>query len=187
NTVHIAIALMHYKPDRDAKATLDAGITSVRDAAGTDLGVKQAVETGLIRGPRLQISVNALTITDGHGDGYRESGNIIENLPSGYPGVTSGLSNGVEEVRKRTREILRAGADVNKVHATGGVLRATDQPEFTQFSPEELKVIVEEGAFRKEVKVMAHAQGAEGIKNAVRAGIHSIEHGIFLDDEAIEL
>src|SRR5699024_11685662 len=140
NTVHIAIALMHYKPDRDAKATLDAGITSVRDAAGTDLGVKQAVEKGLIRGPRLQISVNALTITGGHGDGYRESGNIIENLPSGYPGMPSGICDGVEEVRKRTREILRAGADVIKVHATGAVISATDHTEFTKFSPKEMKV-----------------------------------------------
>lgn len=185
--LEMPFSLMYYNSAQYLKTTLEAGITSVRDAAGTDLGVKQAVEKGLIRGPRLQISVNALTITGGHGDGYRESGNIIENLPSGYPGMPSGICDGVEEVRKRTREILRAGADVIKVHATGGVLSATDHPEFTQFSPEELKVIVEEGAFRKGVKVMAHAQGAEGIKNAVRAGIHSIEHGIFLDDEAIEL
>lgn len=83
--------------------------------------------------------------------------------------------------------MLRAGAEVIKVHATGGVTSATDHPEFTQFSQAELEAIVEEGKFRKGVKVMAHAQGAEGIKNAVRAGVHSIEHGIFLDDEAIEL
>ena len=74
-----------------------------------------------------------------------------------------------------------------RVCLTGGVLSPTDHPEFTQFSLEELKVIVEEARFRKGVRVMAHAQGAEGIKQAVRAGIHSIEHGIFLDDEAIDL
>ncbi|MFL2071241.1 amidohydrolase family protein [Marinilactibacillus psychrotolerans] len=101
--------------------------------------------------------------------------------------MPDGKADGVEEVRKKTREMLRAGAEVIKVHATGGVLSATDHPEFTQFSLEELKVIVEEATFRKGVKVMAHAQGAEGIKQAVKAGIHSIEHGIFLDDEAIEL
>jgi imidazolonepropionase-like amidohydrolase len=93
----------------------------------------------------------------------------------------------VEEVRKKVREILRAEAEVIKVCSTGGVLSPTDHPEFTQFTPEELAVMVQEAAYRRGVKVMAHAQGAEGIKNAVRAGIHSIEHGIFVDDEAIEL
>lgn len=101
--------------------------------------------------------------------------------------MPTGMADGVDEVRKKTREMLRAGAEVIKVHATGGVLSATDHPEFTQYSYDELAAIVEEAKFRKGVKVMAHAQGAEGIKNAVRAGIHSIEHGIYLDDEAIEL
>ncbi|MBB4823301.1 imidazolonepropionase-like amidohydrolase [Sporosarcina luteola] len=180
-------SFMYYQAAEYLKTTLHAGITSVRDALGTDLGVKKAVEEGLIPGPRLQLSINALTITGGHGDGYTVSGNVVDLLPSDYPGMPSGVCDGVEEVRKKTREMLRAGAEVIKVHATGGVLSATDHPEFTQFSLEELKVIVEEGKFRKGVKVMAHAQGAEGIKNAVRAGIHSIEHGIFIDDEAIEL
>src|SRR5262249_61032252 len=80
-----------------------------------------------------------------------------------------------------------AGADVIKICATGGVLSPTDHPEFTQFSPEELDVIVREAGYRRGIKVMAHAQGLEGIKNAIRAGIHSIEHGIYLDNEAIDL
>lgn len=180
-------SFMYYKAAKYLETTLHAGITSVRDALGTDLGVKKAVEEGLISGPRLQLSINALTITGGHGDGYTVSGRDMDLLPSGYPGMPSGKCDGVEEVRKKTREMLRAGAEVIKVHATGGVLSATDHPEFTQFSQAELEAIVEEGKFRKGVKVMAHAQGAEGIKNAVRAGIHSIEHGIFLDDEAIEM
>ncbi|WP_432360916.1 amidohydrolase family protein [Sporosarcina sp. UB5] len=180
-------SFMYYQAAQYLKATLDAGVTSVRDALGTDLGVKKAVDEGLIPGPRLQLSINALTITGGHGDGYTVSGNVLDLLPSPYPGMPNGVCDGVEEVRKKTREMLRAGAEVIKVHATGGVLSATDHPEFTQFSLEELKVIVEEGRFRKGVKVMAHAQGAEGIKNAVRAGVHSIEHGIFIDDEAIDL
>ncbi|MFO7712119.1 MAG: amidohydrolase family protein, partial [Dehalococcoidia bacterium] len=87
----------------------------------------------------------------------------------------------------KVREVLRAGAEVIKICATGGVMSPTDQPDFTQFSPEELAVIVREAAYRGGIKVMAHAQGSEGIKNAVRAGVHSIEHGVYLDDEAIEL
>lgn len=180
-------SFMYYQAAKYLEETLHAGVTSVRDALGTDLGVKKAVEDGLISGPRLQLSINALTITGGHGDGYTVSGSVQDLLPSDYPGMPNGKCDGVEEVRKKTREMLRAGAEVIKVHATGGVLSATDHPEFTQFSLEELQTIVEEGRFRKGVKVMAHAQGAEGIKNAVKAGIHSIEHGIFLDDEAIEL
>ncbi|WP_284139364.1 amidohydrolase family protein [Virgibacillus sp. LDC-1] len=180
-------SFMYYQAAQYLKTTLHAGITSVRDALGTDLGVKKAVEEGVIPGPRLQLSINALTITGGHGDGYTVSGKEMDILPSDYPGMPNGKCDGIEEVRRKTREMLRAGAEVIKVHATGGVLSATDHPEFTQFSLEELKVIVEEGRFRKGIKVMAHAQGAEGIKNAVRAGIHSIEHGIFIDDEAIEL
>lgn len=176
-----------YQAAQYMRKTLDAGITSVRDALGADLGVKKAVEEGLIAGPRLQLSINALTITGGHGDGYTTSGQTVELLQANYPGMPDGRADGVEEVRKKVREMLRAGAEVIKVHATGGVLSPTDHPEFTQFSLEELKVIVEEARFRKGVRVMAHAQGAEGIKQAVRAGIHSIEHGIFLDDEAIDL
>ena len=140
----------------------------------------------MIRGPRLQISVNAITTTGGHGDSWRPAG-FSTHFFLEYPGRPGGIADGVEEVRKKVREILRAGAEVVKVHSTGGVLSPTDHPEFTQFSIEELQVIVEEARFRKGIRVMAHAQGAEGIKNAIRAGIHSIEHGIFVDDEAIEL
>lgn len=174
-----------YKAVQYMRRTLDAGITTVRDAGGADAGVKKAVEDGLVAGPRMQISITALTITGGHGDSWMRSG-IDLNL-GGYPGSPDGICNGVEEVRKKVREVLRAGADIIKVHATGGVLSPTDHPEFTQFSREELEVMVQEAHFRRGLKVMAHAQGAEGIKNAVKAGIHSIEHGIFLDDEAIEL
>jgi imidazolonepropionase-like amidohydrolase len=176
-----------YKAIDYMKNTINAGITSVRDCGGTDLGVKQAVEQGLVLGPRMQVSITALTTTGGHGDSYTASGQSVKLLLDEYPGMPSGLCDGVESVRKAVREVLRAGADVVKVHATGGVLSATDHPEFTQFSVEELKVMVEEANFRRGIKVMAHAQGAEGIKNAIKAGIHSIEHGIYLDDECIEL
>lgn len=168
------------------RRTLDAGITTVRDAGGADLGVKQAQASGLVAGPRMQISITALSTTGGHGDGWMPSGMALEIFPP-YPGMPANTCDGVEEVRRKVREVLRAGAEVIKVCATGGVLSPTDHPEFTQFSEAELRVMVEEGAYRRGIKVMAHAQGAEGIKNAVRAGIHSIEHGIYLDDEAIEL
>ncbi|MCC6607161.1 MAG: amidohydrolase family protein [Anaerolineae bacterium] len=179
-------SLNYYKAMEPMRRTLEAGITSVRDAGGADLGMKQAVEQGLIAGPRMQISITVLSITGGHGDSWLPSGADLSLFPA-TPGRPSGICDGVAEVRKKVREVLRAGADIIKVCSTGGVLSPTDHPEFTQFSPEELEVMVQEAAYRRGVKVMAHAQGAEGIKNAVRAGIHSIEHGIFVDDEAIEL
>ena len=179
-------SLNYYKAMEPMRRTLEAGITAVRDAGGADLGMKQAVEQGLIAGPRMQISITVLSITGGHGDSWLPSGADLSLFPA-TPGRPSGICDGVAEVRKKVREVLRAGADIIKVCSTGGVLSPTDHPEFTQFSPEELEVMVQEAAYRRGVKVMAHAQGAEGIKNAVRAGIHSIEHGIFVDDEAIEL
>lgn len=179
-------SLNFYKAIDRMRRTLNAGITTVRDAAGADLGLKQAVEQGLVQGPRMQISITALSTTGGHGDNWMLSGNEFYLLQP-YPGHPDAICDGPESVRRKVREVLRAGADVIKVCSTGGVLSPTDHPEFTQFSVEELEIMVQEGAFRRGVKVMAHAQGNEGIKNAVRAGIHSIEHGIYLDDEAIAM
>ncbi len=168
------------------RKTLDAGVTAVRDAGGADLGMKTAVETGMVEGPRMQISITALTITGGHIDFWLPSGQQLA-LFGAHPGRPDPVCDGIDGVRKKVREVLRAGADWIKVCSTGGVMSPTDHPLFTQFTQEELEVMVQEGSFRKEIPVMAHAQGSEGIKNAVRAGIRSIEHGIFLDDEAIEL
>ena len=179
-------SMRFYNSVKYLRNTIDAGITSVRDAGGADAGVKQAVESGVIVGPRLQISISVLTITGGHGDGWMRSG-MEYDLFMPYPGFPSCRVDGVEDCRRKVREVLRAGADVIKICSTGGVLSPTDHPEFVQFSPEELEVIVREASYRNGVKVMSHAQGAEGVKNAIRAGIHSIEHGIFLDEEAIEL
>lgn len=179
-------SLNFYQAADRMRRTLEAGVTSVRDAGGADAGVKQAVEQGLVPGPRMQISITVLTTTGGHVDFWLPSGLTLD-LFQAHPGRPNGICDGVEEVRKKVREVLRAGAEVIKVCSTGGVLSPTDSPEFTQFTPEELVVMVQEGAYRRGVKVMAHAQGVEGIKNAVRAGIHSIEHGIYLDDEAIEM
>jgi imidazolonepropionase-like amidohydrolase len=133
----------------------------------------------------MQISTAVLSITGGHGDSWTVSGADPQLFPA-YPGMPSGICDGPEGVRKKVREVLRAGADVVKVCSTGGVLSPVDHPHYTQFSPEELAIMVQEAGYRG-AYVMAHAQGTEGIKNAIRAGIRSIEHGTYLDDEAVEL
>jgi imidazolonepropionase-like amidohydrolase len=167
------------------EATLDCGITTIRDAGGADLGVQRAVEDGLIDGPRMQIAISALSQTGGHGDGWLPSG-ITTFLMSPHPGRPPGLADGPEEVRKRVREIIRAGANVIKVHTSGGVLSPRDSPKHAQFQPDELAALMAE-ATAAGLPVMAHAQATDGIKNALRAGVRSIEHGIYLDDEAIEM
>jgi len=175
-----------YKAINFFRKTLNAGITCVRDAGGMDLGTKRSIEDGLVLAPRVKISVNMLSITGGHADSWMPSGADL-GLFTTYPGMPDSRCDGPSEVRKRVREMLRAGAEVIKIASTGGVMSPTSRSEYAQFSPEELEIIVQEAASHGGVKVMSHAQGAQGIKNALRAGIHSIEHGIFLDDEAIEL
>ncbi|HJP71624.1 MAG TPA: amidohydrolase family protein [Candidatus Limnocylindria bacterium] len=173
-----------YEALHNLEATLRIGITTVRDAGGADLGIKQAVEDGLIRGPRMQISLGMISQTGGHGDGWMPSG-INLRLES-YPGVPSTLVDGADEMRVKVRELVRMGADVIKVAVSGGVLSPRDKPTHAHFRLEELKVLVEE-ASAAGIWVMAHAQATPGIKNAIRAGIRSIDHGIYLDDEAIEM
>jgi imidazolonepropionase-like amidohydrolase len=103
-----------------------------------------------------------------------------------YPGYPDSICDGIDDVRRKVREVMRAGAEVIKVMATGGVMSANDSPEHPQFSMGELKIIVEEAKTRG-LKTMAHAHGAEGIKNAVKAGIDSIEHGTYMDEEATQM
>jgi imidazolonepropionase-like amidohydrolase len=174
-----------FQAARNLEATLDCGITTIRDAGGADLGVQRAVEDGLIDGPRMQIAISALSQTGGHGDGWLPSG-ITTFLMSPHPGRPPGLADGPEEVRKRVREIIRAGANVIKVHTSGGVLSPRDSPKHAQFQPDELSALMAE-ATAAGLPVMAHAQATDGIKNALHAGVRSIEHGIYLDDEAIEM
>jgi len=174
-----------FEAARNLQKTLAIGITSVRDAGGADLGIKEAVADGTIAGPRLQISIIMLSQTGGHGDDWYPSGAEVP-LFIAHPGRPSGIVDGVDEVRRKVRELRRAGADVIKVATSGGVLSARDDPRHAHFRPAELEALVEE-ATAAGMYVMAHAQGADGIKNAVRAGIRSIDHGIYLDDEAIEL
>jgi imidazolonepropionase-like amidohydrolase len=166
-------------------ATLEAGITCVRDAAGADAGIKRAVADGLVPGPRLQISLTLLSQTGGHGDGWYPSGQVVRFWPV-YPGMPDGLVDGPEAMRRKVRELVRAGAEVIKVATSGGVLSPTDEPRHAHFRDDELAVLVAEAAAAGRW-VMAHAQASEGVKAALRAGVRSIEHGIYLDDEAIEL
>ena len=173
-----------YSAIANMRATLEAGITTVRDAGYLDLGMKQAIDDGLVAGPHTQISVNQISQTGGHGDGWMISGYDLGDLA--YPGFPTGMVDGPDAMRLRVRELIRAGADVIKVFTTGGVLSPRDDPRHAHFSDAELAVLVEE-ASRAGRYVMSHAQGAPGIKAAVRAGIRSIEHGIYLDDEAIEM
>jgi imidazolonepropionase-like amidohydrolase len=174
-----------FEAARNLAATLATGITSVRDAGGADLGIKEAVDGGLVAGPRIQISLVMLTQTGGHGDDWYPSGATVPFMIA-HPGRPSGLVDGPDEARRKVRELVRMGADVIKVATSGGVLSPRDDPRHAHLRPEELATIVEE-ATAAGIFVMAHAQGADGIKNAVRAGIRSIDHGIFLDDEGIEL
>jgi len=168
---------------RNAKTTLDAGFTTVRDAGGAPLGVKQAIERGMVPGPRMRISVGALSQTSGHGDTRFASG---VNARADDPEHPKTVVDGVEEVRKATRELLRAGADQIKVHTSGGVMSPSDEPTSTGFSPDEIAAIVYE-AHAAGKTVMTHSQATQGIRNAVEAGIESIEHGIYLDADTAEL
>jgi imidazolonepropionase-like amidohydrolase len=183
--IHTPLSYNFYLAIGNMARTLEAGITTVRDAGGADLGMKEAVEDGLVAGPRMQISLAMISQTGGHGDGWNPSG-IPVRLATEYPGRPNGIADGPDEMRKKARELIRAGADVLKVATSGGVLSPRDEPTHAHFRPEELEVLVTEAAAAG-IWVMAHAQAADGIKNAVRAGIRSIEHGIYLDDEAIGL
>ncbi|MBO0783178.1 MAG: amidohydrolase family protein, partial [Ktedonobacteraceae bacterium] len=167
------------------RATLNAGVTTVRDAGGTPAGVKMAVERGIVAGPRMQVAVSLISQTGGHGDGHYPCCAEI-GLFGLFHDVPDGVVDGVEEVRKKTREILRAGADWIKIATSGGVLSAADAPTSSQLTIDEISAAVYE-AQAQEKRAMAHAQGTQGIKNALLAGIASIEHGIYLDDETLEI
>ena len=175
-SLQVAEALTH------ARITLEHGFTTVRDAGGTPRGVKMAIECGLFPGPRLRIAVGALSQTGGHGDSTMPNG---ANVRVGDPEHPNTVVDGIEEVRRATRELLRAGADQIKVHTSGGVMSPNDEPGATGFSPEEIATIVYEARAAGKT-VMAHAQATQGIRNAVLGGIRSIEHGIYLTEEVCD-
>jgi imidazolonepropionase-like amidohydrolase len=168
-----------------AQKTLMAGFTTVRDVGSwdyVDVGLRQAIRDGMVPGPRMLVAVHSLGARGGHCD------------ETGYPygrfgpetGLENGIASGADQFRDAVRFQVKYGADVIKICATGGVLSLGDAVDTPQLTQEEMNAIVEE-AHKLRKKVAAHAHGAQGAKFAIRAGVDSIEHGSFLDDEALRM
>ncbi|HYL41431.1 MAG TPA: amidohydrolase family protein [Candidatus Binatus sp.] len=170
---------------RAGQAFLESGVTTIRDAGGAPAGLRKLFAAGW-PGPRLQVSANPISITGGHGDGMTPSGIVLDG-DRPMTELPPYMADGPDEVRKAVRAQIRAGADWIKTFSTGGVYSAMDAPGAVQFSIEELRVMVEEAELAGIHGVLAHAENARGIANAVRAGVRSIEHGDGIDDEAIDL
>ena len=174
-----------YQTPANLMTTLRLGITSVRDAGGADAGLRRAVDDGVLVGPRMQVSITMLSQTGGHNDEVLPSGGISAGWQP-YPGFPSGVCDGVDGVREKVREVIRAGADVIKIASSGGFFSPADDPMHPHFAQDELDMIVSTAGDLGRW-VMSHAHGPEGIKRATRAGVRSIEHGTFLDQESAEL
>jgi len=170
-----------FKAAKNAQMTLESGITTVRDLGDAwyfCLALKKAIEVGIMPGPRMMVSGKVISQTGGHGDFYLPSGISLE--------WGSRIADGVDDVRKAAREQLREGVDVVKICTSGGVLSPSDVAGARQFTVEEIRAAVDEAqAVGK--RVAAHAHGTQGIKNAILAGVNTIEHGTLLDDEAIKM
>lgn len=167
----------------NAKKTLMAGFTTIRNVGAPnfdDLAIRKAINDGWIVGPRILTAAHSFGITGGHCDENGFKPGLADN------DYRTGVADGVDEVRKAVRYQIKYGADLIKICATGGVLSEGDAVGATQYTYEEIKAIVDE-ATKLDRKVAAHAHGAEGIKIATRAGVASIEHGSFLDEEGARL
>ncbi|MDH6625819.1 imidazolonepropionase-like amidohydrolase [Streptomyces sp. LBL] len=162
------------------RATLQAGVTTVRDLGGIPAGYRTALERGLIEGPRLQVAVKVISHTGGHADC---------SLPGGVDAAPhlGEIADTADEARIAARRVLRAGADVVKVCATGGMGSPHDDPDDEGLTYEELRAVVDEAARHRGKPVAVHAQGGAGIRNALRAGVTSIEHGYGMTDELCDL
>ena len=167
-----------------AKRTLEAGFTTIRNLGadgGADVALKNAINEGVVPGPRMWTARNTLSITGGHGD----QGGLRPDL-SPPPTFQDGIVDSPEEAAKAVRYQHKYGADVIKFTATGGVLSINDSGDLQQFSDEEIRTIVET-AHLLGLKVAAHAHGKRGMEAAIRAGVDSIEHGTYMDEETIAL
>ncbi len=167
-----------------ASVTLLAGFTTVRDlgGSGVNISLRNAINKGLVIGPRIYTAGKSIATTGGHADptnGYRKD-------LMGDPGPKEGVINGVEDAYQAVRQRYKEGSDLIKITATGGVLSQAKDGANAQLTEEEIKAIVT-AAKDYGFKVAAHAHGAEGMKRAIRAGVNSIEHGTFMDDEGIQL
>jgi imidazolonepropionase-like amidohydrolase len=168
-----------------ARLTLEAGVTFVRDCAGADAGMRDAIARGHVPGPRLHVSIVLISQTGGHGDGFLAGPGLEMSsayLMPEYPGKPPFVVDGPETMRHAVRSVLRAGADFVKLATTGGLVSDHDQPLIPELTLEEIQAAVFE-ASRKGKPVASHAYGGEGLDNAVRAGVRSIEHGGFLTEE----
>ncbi len=169
----------------NARATLRAGFTTVRDVgayrAFADVALSDAIAKGLVEGPRMFVAGAYITVTHGGGEVTGLAPDVI--VPAE---MRRGVADTEAQVRQRARELLAGGADFIKIIATGAVLTAGTTPAASEYSEREIRAAVEEAAAHGTF-VAAHAHGAEGIKNAVRAGVRSIEHASYLDDEGIAL
>jgi imidazolonepropionase-like amidohydrolase len=180
------IAEMALDASVNARITLMAGFTTVRDVGSRDyldVGLRNAIRNGKVPGPRMLVSVHAIGATGGHCD---DSDGFRAGLFGKETGPEEGVVNGADQARYAVRLAHKYGADVIKTCASGGVLSPTDDVDTPQLTQEELNAIVDEAhALRR--RVATHAHGAEAAKRAIRAGVNSIEHGSFLDDEALDM
>jgi imidazolonepropionase-like amidohydrolase len=179
NTADVAFESLQY-----VNVTLMTGFTTVRDLGGSGINIslRNAINKGLVVGPRIFTAGKSIATTGGHADptnGYRKD-------LMGDPGPKEGVINGVEDAYHAVRQRYKDGSDLIKITATGGVLSQAKDGANAQFTEEEIKAIVT-AAKDYNFKVAAHAHGAEGIKRAIRGGVSSIEHGTFMDDEGITL
>ncbi|PSK85016.1 imidazolonepropionase-like amidohydrolase [Murinocardiopsis flavida] len=184
---HIAqepFSVQFYEGALNMAKTLACGITTVRDAAGADHGMRVAQERGMIPGPRMRVSLNMLSQTGGHGDPWWPSTCVMDLLPA-HPGRPPVVVDGPEQIRHKIRELVRAGADVIKVATSGGLVSSGAGPRIAHFRDDEIAMMVSE-ASAAGLHVMAHAN-ADGAKAAVRNGVRSIEHGNHLDDETLAM
>jgi imidazolonepropionase-like amidohydrolase len=199
---HLAARADHYDPIWDvrdtpfmsgfngvvnANKTLQAGFTSVRDVGSQPffaVDLRRAIDEGLFPGPRVVASGPPISITGGHGDLNGFAPGVENRMNPAERGYS--IADGPEQVRHQVREQIKYGVDLIKLHATGGVLSLGDKPGAEQLTYEEMKMAVDE-AHRTGRKVAAHAHGTQGIKDAIRAGVDSIEHGSLIDAEGIEM
>jgi imidazolonepropionase-like amidohydrolase len=178
------VAVMAGRIVRDAERALHAGFTSVREVGGFGVYLARVVDEGTVPGPHIYGAGSSLSVTGGHGDFHSLPLSVV--LEHTKIAGLSVLCDGVPECLKAVRQQLRIGAKVIKVLASGGVMSELDHPIHQQFSDEELRAIVEEAA-RAERAVAAHCHGKPGIVAALRAGVLTIEHGTYLDEEVVEL
>jgi imidazolonepropionase-like amidohydrolase len=163
------------------RETLACGVTTARDMGGADAGLREAIAEGYIDGPRLLISIAMISQTGGHGDAWVPAGLRVQKRAW----LPSPVADGPDEVRRLVRHVLMAGADFIKICATGGITSVTDSWDEPQFTLAEIQVAVAEAAMRKK-GVAVHAEGVDGIRTALEANIHSLEHGWFIDEQCAD-